>query len=146
MFQVNPLLGRGFTWKIKTYFLRKISKKFKCRLQLFLFGALSYLKYAWLVLLSWAWVISEQESATEHRAATYHPLQNSLTFPWFFPDILQFSIPSDKSKKIFLFFTLMVSTVSLQIWGFLLKERICSLGGVSLKGKNLLPKGANSYL
>ena len=27
MFQVNPLLGRGFTWKIKPYFLRKIKVK-----------------------------------------------------------------------------------------------------------------------
>ena len=35
------------------------------------------------------------------------------TLPRFFPDILQFSIPSDKSKKSFLFVTLMVLTVSL---------------------------------
>ena len=27
MFQVNPLLGRGFTWKIKPYFLQKINIK-----------------------------------------------------------------------------------------------------------------------
>ena len=41
MFQVNPLLGRGFTWKIKPYFLRKIKvKKSKCRLLQFLFGTL----------------------------------------------------------------------------------------------------------
>ena len=41
MFQVNPLLGRGFTLNIKPYFLRKINlKKLKCRLLQFLFGAL----------------------------------------------------------------------------------------------------------
>ena len=39
MLQVNPL--RGFPWKIKPYFLRKIkSKKLKCRLLQFLLGAL----------------------------------------------------------------------------------------------------------
>ena len=41
MFQVNPLLGRGVTRKIKPYFLRKIKeKKIKRRLLQFLFGAL----------------------------------------------------------------------------------------------------------
>ena len=41
MFQVIPLLSRGFTSKIKPYFLRKIKiKKLKCRLLQFLFGAL----------------------------------------------------------------------------------------------------------
>ena len=41
MFQVNPLLGRGFTCKIKPYFPRKIKvKKLKCRLPQFLFDAL----------------------------------------------------------------------------------------------------------
>ena len=40
---------------------------------------------------------------------------------------LQFSMPSDKSKHHFLFFSLIVLTVSLQIWGLLLKEIICSL-------------------
>ena len=50
MFQVNPLLGRGFTWKIKPYFLQKIKvKKLKCRLLQFLFGALR-VKY-WSYLL-----------------------------------------------------------------------------------------------
>ena len=39
MFQVNPLLGRGFTRNIKPYFLRKIKEK-KCRLLQFLPGAL----------------------------------------------------------------------------------------------------------
>ena len=40
-FQVNRLLGRGFTRKIKPYFLRKIKvKKIKCRLLQVLFGAL----------------------------------------------------------------------------------------------------------
>ena len=29
MFQVNPLLGRGFSWKIKPYFLQKIKVKKK---------------------------------------------------------------------------------------------------------------------
>ena len=60
------------------------------------------------------------------RVAIYHPPQNSMTFPWFFPDILQFSKSSDISI-FFLFFSLMVLTVSLQIWVLLLKERICSL-------------------
>ena len=40
MFQVNPLLGRGFTCKIKPYFLQKKSKKLKCCLLQFLFGGL----------------------------------------------------------------------------------------------------------
>ena len=40
MFQVNPLLGRGFTGKIKPYFLRKIKLKLKCHVLQFLFGAL----------------------------------------------------------------------------------------------------------
>ena len=41
IFHVNPLLGRGFTWNIKPYFLRKIKeKKIKCRLLQFLLGAL----------------------------------------------------------------------------------------------------------
>ena len=34
------ILSRGFTWKIKLYFLRKKSKKLKCRLLQFLFGVL----------------------------------------------------------------------------------------------------------
>ena len=41
MFQVNPLLGRRFTRKIKPYFFSKDkSKKLKCHLLQFLFGAL----------------------------------------------------------------------------------------------------------
>ena len=41
MFQVNPLLGIGFTLKSKPYFRRKIKvKKLKCRLLQFWFGAL----------------------------------------------------------------------------------------------------------
>ena len=41
MFQVNPLLGRGFTLNIKPYFLTKIKvKKIKCCLLQFLFGTL----------------------------------------------------------------------------------------------------------
>ena len=40
MFQVNPLLGRGFTWKIKPYFLRKIKVKIKMSSAAILFGAL----------------------------------------------------------------------------------------------------------
>ena len=69
------------------------------------------------------------------RVAIYHPPQISLTFPWFFPDILQFSMSSDRSKKI-LFFSLMVLTVSLQIWVLLLKERICSQREQILSFKN----------
>ena len=46
------------------------------------------------------------------------PLIIHLKIPWLFPDTLQFSIPSDRSKKLLLFFTLMVLTVSLQIWGY----------------------------
>ena len=68
--------------------------------------------------------------------AIYHPPQNSMTFPWFFPDILQFSKSSDRSKKNFLFFSLMVLTVSLQIWVLLLKERICSPREQILSFKN----------
>ena len=64
------------------------------------------------------------------RVATYHPLQNSLIFP----DILQFSIPSDKSKKFF--FILYFNGVNC----------ITSNLGVTLKGKNLLPWGANCFL
>ena len=33
------------------------------------------------------------------RVATYHSLQNFLTFPWFFLDILRFSIPSQCSAE-----------------------------------------------
>ena len=40
MFQVNPLLGRGFTCKIKPYFLRKIKVKIKMSSATVLFGAL----------------------------------------------------------------------------------------------------------
>ena len=41
MFQVNPLLGRGITGKIKPYLLQKIKvKKLECRLLHVLFGAL----------------------------------------------------------------------------------------------------------
>ena len=41
MFLVNPLLGRGFTWKNQTLFSSEgKSKKLKCRLLQFLFGAL----------------------------------------------------------------------------------------------------------
>ena len=41
MFQVNPLLGRGFTWKNQALFsLKDKSKKLKCRLLQFLLGAL----------------------------------------------------------------------------------------------------------
>ena len=41
MFQVNPLLGRGFTCKNQALFsLKDKSKKLKCRLLQFLFGAL----------------------------------------------------------------------------------------------------------
>ena len=38
------------------------------------------------------------------RVATYNPPQNSPTFPLFFPDILQFSISSDRSKIIFILY------------------------------------------
>ena len=41
MFQVNPLLGRVFTLKNQAFFsLKDKSKKLKCRLLQFLFGAL----------------------------------------------------------------------------------------------------------
>ena len=41
MFQLNPLLGRGFTRNIKPYFFfERYSKILKCRLLQFLFGAL----------------------------------------------------------------------------------------------------------
>ena len=57
------------------------------------------------------------------RVATYHSLQNSLTFPWFFPDILVYHTLWKIKKKYSL---LLVLTISLLIWGLLLKERICS--------------------
>ena len=88
-----------------------------------------FLPYQW-----WTSVEEELASLGAIRVATYHSLQNSLTFPDF-SDILQFSIPSDRSKKkSFLFFNLIMLTVSLQIWELF------------FKGKNLLPKGANSFL
>ena len=59
------------------------------------------------------------------RVATYHPPQNSLTFPWFFPDILQFSIPSDSKKNIFILCFNSANCITLNL-GVLLKERICS--------------------
>ena len=39
-FHVNHLPSRWFTWKVKTYFLWKIKKKFECCLQQSLLGAL----------------------------------------------------------------------------------------------------------
>ena len=59
------------------------------------------------------------------RVATYYPLQNSLTFPWFFPDILQFSIPSDSWKIIFILYFNGANCISSNL-GLLLKERIGS--------------------
>ena len=51
-----------------------------------------------------------------------------------FPDVLQFSIPSDRSKKIiFIFYFNGVNCITSNL-------------GATLKGKNLLPKGANSFL
>ena len=61
------------------------------------------------------------------RVATYHPFQTSpdfsLIFPW---DFTVFHTLRQIKEKSFLFFPLMVLTVSLQIWGLLLKGRICS--------------------
>ena len=54
------------------------------------------------------------------------PLIIHFKIPRLYPDILQFSIPSVRSKKSFLLYTLMVLTVSLHVWGLLLKERLCS--------------------
>ena len=60
MFQVNPLLSRGVTWKIKPYFLWKIkSKKLKCRLLQFLFGALRVKRQLFVI-------ISMQPAWTSH--------------------------------------------------------------------------------
>ena len=56
------------------------------------------------------------------RVATYHPPPNSHDFPWHFAVFHTL----EQIKKSFLFFSLMVLTVSLKIWGLLLKERICS--------------------
>ena len=57
------------------------------------------------------------------------PLIIHLKIPWLFPDfsLTFYSFPYPrKNQKSFLFFTLMVLTVSPQNWGLLLKERICS--------------------
>ena len=62
-----------------------------------------------------------------YRVATYHPPQNSLTFPHFSITFCGFPYPLTYKKKSFLFFSLMVLTVSLQNLG------------VNLNGKNLLP-------
>ena len=57
-------------------------------------------------------------------------------FPYFFPDIVQFFQVLWQIKKNFLFFSLMVLTISLQIWVLLLKERICSPREQILSFKN----------
>ena len=63
------------------------------------------------------------------------PLIIHFKIPRFFPEILQFSIPSDRSKKkiIFILYFNGVNCITSDL-------------GVTLKGKNLLPKGANSFL
>ena len=54
-------------------------------------------------------------------------LSSTSKFPDFSLTFYSFPYPLADQKKSFLFCTLMVLTVSLQIWGLLLKERICSL-------------------
>ena len=68
----------------------------------------------------------------ECRVATYHPLQNSLTFPRFFPDILSFPYPLTDKKIIFFLYFNGVNGITSNV-------------GITLKGKNLLPMGANSF-
>ena len=56
------------------------------------------------------------------RVATYHPSQNSLIFPWHFT-----VFHTLWQIKTIIFILCFGGAVSLQIWGLLLKERICSL-------------------
>ena len=50
MFQVNPLLGRGFTKNEALFSSKYKSKKLKCRLLQYLFGALRVNKGTTLLL------------------------------------------------------------------------------------------------
>ena len=68
-----------------------------------------------------AGLVDKGQDYHSSRVATYSTL-NSLTFLIFY----SFSYPLKSKKKKKIFFTLMVLTVSLLIWGLLLKERICS--------------------
>ena len=70
------------------------------------------------------------------RVASYHPSQDSLTFPWFFPDILQFSRPSDRSKENHFNFYFNGANCIISSFGLHLKERICSLGEQILSFKS----------
>ena len=101
-----------------------------------------------LVSISWRWVLSPVTwfkqgittyvftRQTENVSGNYpqNPilpklgchLSSASKFPDFSLTFYSFPYPMTDLKKIFLFFSLMVLTVSLQIWGLLLKERICS--------------------
>ena len=65
-----------------------------------------------------------------NRVATYHPLQNSLTFPLHFT-VFPYPLtdpPPPPPPRSFLFFTLMVVlTVSVKIWELLPREKIFPL-------------------
>ena len=53
-------------------------------------------------------------------------LSSTSKFPDFSLTYYSFPYPLTDKKKSFLLFTVMVLTVSLKIWGLLIKERICS--------------------
>ena len=75
-------------------------------------------------------VATNKKKNKKKKKHTGLPLITHFKIPWLFPDCFltfyPFPYPLTDQKKSFLFFTLMVLTVSLQIWGLLLKERICS--------------------
>ena len=66
-------------------------------------------------------------------------LSSTSKFPDFSLTFYSFSYPLTDLKKSFLFFSLKVLTVSLKIWGLLLKERICSFGELILSFKGSPP-------
>ena len=66
------------------------------------------------------------------RVTTYHTPQNSLTFPWFSLIFYSFPYPLTDQKIIFI----------LHFNG----ANCITSNGVILKGRNLLPMGANSFL
>ena len=78
--------------------------------------------------LSAALQVSFSANHTEKKQLPGLPLIIHFKIPCLFPDfslpIYGFPYPLTDKKKSFLFFTLMVLTVSLQIWGLLLKEKI----------------------
>ena len=77
--------------------------------------------------ISKAWILTDI-TQWHPRVATYHPLQNSLTFHWFSRHFTVFHTLWQIKKMSFLFFTLMVLTLSLQIWRLLLRKEFAPQG------------------